>query len=124
MSEPSKTGGQGFAPSSGSAIKKRDIEAEEQVLEAILGSLDERRARYASEVRAEAAAAIERIGLDWGKIDYAKQLDSEARAKLLRAALENAEARAVLEGYVAHLQEHRAEFFAKLAPIDGPASRA
>jgi hypothetical protein len=114
----SQTGG--FPASDGPVIKARDIRAEEELLEEILGTLDERRARFDAEVSAEMTEAITRLGMDWGRPDYLCQLDQTARAELLSSALADPSAQAVAAGYVAHLQEHRAEFLAKLLHPDGP----
>jgi hypothetical protein len=105
--------------SHGTEIRARDIRAEEALLEEILGSLDERRSRFDDEVRAEAAAAISRLGADWGRPDYSDELDVEARGRLLDTALADEEALAVIRGYVAHLHEHRAEFCAKVFHSSG-----
>jgi hypothetical protein len=110
----------GFPASDGPVIRARDIRAEEELLEEILGTLDERRARFDAEVLAEMTAAITRLGMDWGRPDYLRQLDQTARAELLSAALADPSAQAVAAGYLAHLQEHRAEFLAKLLHPDKP----
>jgi hypothetical protein len=120
VTDPVEAGGRGFPASRGPAIEARDVPAEEEILEEILGSLDERRSRLEAEIPAEAAAAINRVGIDWGRRDYADQLDPEAREALLRAALANPQARAVIDGYIAHLQEHRAEFLTKVLHSTAP----
>jgi hypothetical protein len=104
----------GFPPSRGAEIRARDVPKEEELLEEILGSLGDRRARFESEVVAEMTEAIARLGTDWGRPEYGEQLDETARAQLLNLALADDAARAVVTGYLAHLQEHRAEFFAKV----------
>jgi hypothetical protein len=113
----------GFPSSDGPILKKRDIEAEERVLEKILGSLDERRARRAFEVPAEVAAAIFRIGHDWGRTEYAAELGVAERAELVVKALADPAAVEVAAGYLAHLQEHRAEFFDKLIHPTEPSAQ-
>jgi hypothetical protein len=112
VTHPVDAGTQGFPASRGPIISKRDVLAEDEILEEILGTLDDRRARWESEVRAEVGAAISRIGLDWGREDYSKRLDADKRADLIKSALAHPAARAIVEGYLAHLQEHRAEFYA------------
>jgi hypothetical protein len=114
MSDIDDEGRRGFPSSNGPVLKKRDVEAEERILEGILGTLDERRARRPNEVTAEVAAAIERVGRDWGRTAYSDELDVAARARLLLEALANPEAVDVVAGYLAHLQEHRAEFLNKV----------
>jgi hypothetical protein len=104
----------GFPASDGPEIKVRDIREEEELLEEILGSLDERRARFGTEVSAEMTQAIMRLGLDWGRPEYVPQLGESGRAELLSAALADPAARAVVADYIAHLQEHRAEFLSKV----------
>jgi hypothetical protein len=115
-----RAAGQGDAEAS---TRERDVEAEEAILEEVLGSADERRARFELEVMAEAAAAIGSLGVDWGLEEFASQFDAPARDDLLKSASTNLEARRVLDGYVAFLQEHRAEFVAKLlnSPTAPPA---
>jgi hypothetical protein len=108
----------GFPASDGPVIRARDIRAEEEVLEEILGSLDDRRARFDAEVLAEITAAIDRLGMDWGRPAYLGQLDETGRAELISSALADPSARAVVTGYLAHLQEHRAEFLSKLLHPD------
>ena len=56
MSDVDDEGRRGFPESDGPILEKRSIEAEERILEAILGTLDERRARRPHEVTAEVAA--------------------------------------------------------------------
>lgn len=104
----------GFPASDGPVIKARDIRAEEEILEEILGSLDERRARFEAEVVAEMTEAITRLGMDWGRPEYLRQFDQDGRAELINWALADPSARAVVSGYLAHLQEHRAEYLSKL----------
>jgi hypothetical protein len=108
----------GFPASDGPEIKARDIRAEEEILEEILGSLDERRARFEPEVVAEVTAAITRLGIDWGRPDYTVQFDQAGREELVRSALADPEACAVVMGYIVHLQAHRAEFLAKVLHPD------
>lgn len=123
MSEIDDDEGQrGFPSSDGPILKKRDVEAEERILEAILGTLDERRGRRPHEVTAEIAAAIDRVGYDWGRAEYASELDEAARARLRLQALTDPEAVDVAAGYLAHLQEHRAEFFDKVLHPSQPRS--
>jgi hypothetical protein len=114
LSESDDEGRRGFPSSDGPILKKRDIEAEERILEEFLGTLDERRARRPQEIVAEVAAAIERLGRDWGRPEYGAELDVAARAKMLLSALADPEAVSVVDGYLAHLQEHRAEFLQKV----------
>ncbi len=114
MAEADVEGQRGFPSSDGPILKKRDIEAEEKILEELLGSLDERRARRPHEVVAEVAAAIYRVGLDWGLPKFAVELDEAGRARLLLSALADPQSVEVVEGYLAHLQEHRAEFLEKV----------
>jgi hypothetical protein len=104
----------GFPASRGPEIAARDIRVEEDILEQILGSLDERRARFDEEIVAEMTQAIDRLGIDWGHESYRDRYDSAAREELLRSALGNPGARGVVRDYVAHLQEHRAEFLARV----------
>lgn len=118
MTEAESNREPGFPASRGTEISARDVREEEELLEQILGSLDERRARFGADVDAEVKAAIERFGIDWGHPRYRGQYDDAGRADLLRVALADPEARAVVEGYVAHLQEHRAEFIAKVLHPD------
>jgi hypothetical protein len=108
----------GFPDSDGPIIRARDIRAEEELLEEILGSLDERRARFEAEVLAEITEAITRLGMDWGRPEYLRELDHGRREELLSSALADPSARAVVTGYIKHLQEHRAEFLAKLLHPD------
>jgi hypothetical protein len=108
----------GFPASDGPDITPRDIRAEEEVLEKILGSIDERRARFEAEVEAEMSEAIERLGIDWGRAQYADELDENARAALISQAFRSPAARAVVTGYVKHLQEHRAEYLWKLIDLN------
>lgn len=114
MSDVESAEAGGFPASDGPVIRARDIRAEEELLEEILGSLDERRARFEAEVLAEMTAAITRLGFDWGHPQYLRRFDETGRAELLSDALADTTARAVVAGYLAHLQEHRAEFLAKL----------
>jgi hypothetical protein len=114
LSESDDEGRRGFPSSDGPILKRRDIDAEEQILEEFLGALDERRARRPHEVVAEVTAAIERLGHDWGRPEYRAELDVAARARMLHSALADPEAVGVVEGYLAHLQEHRAEFLQKV----------
>ena len=118
MSDTESTQAGGFPASDGPVIKARDIRAEEELLKEILGSLDERRARFDAEVLAEMTAATTRLGMDWGHPDFLRRFDQTGRAELLRAALADPSARAVVAGYLVHLQEHRAEFLAKLLHPD------
>lgn len=117
MTDIDWTAAHGFPASDGPVIKPRDIRAEEQILEKILGSIDERRARFEAEVEAEMTEAIKRLGMDWGGPEYVRQLDEAARAELISQAFENPAARAVVTGYVKHLQEHRAEYLWKLLDL-------
>jgi hypothetical protein len=110
----------GFPASDGPVIRPRDIPAEEKLLEEILGTLDERRARFDAEVLAEMTAAITRLGLDWARPDYLDQFDEAGKAGFLAAAIADPAARTVVADYIVHLQEHRAEFFAKLLHPDRP----
>jgi hypothetical protein len=103
------TGG-GFPPGRGPEITARDIRAEEEILERMLGSLGERRARLDQEITAEITEAIARLGIDWGHPRFRDRYDGAARDDLLRSALANPVGRGVVRDYVAHLQEHRAEF--------------
>jgi hypothetical protein len=114
--DPAQPGG--FPESDGPVIRARDIQAEEELLEEILGTLDERRARFDAEVTAEVTAAIGRLGLDWARPDYLDQFDETGRAELLAAAQADLAARSVVADYIVHLQEHRAEFFSKLLHPD------
>lgn len=109
--------GGGFPPGRGPEITERDTRAEEEVLERLLGSLDERRARFDEEITAEITEAITRLGIDWGHPRFRDRYDGTARNDLLRSALASPAARGVVRDYVAHLQEHRAEFLS--AVLDG-----
>jgi hypothetical protein len=111
------TATQGFPASDGPVITPRDIRAEEEVLEKVLGSIDERRARFEAEVEAEMTEAIKRLGTDWGRPEYLRQMDDAAKSRLIRKAFDSPAARAVVTGYVKHLQEHRAEYLWKLLDV-------
>jgi hypothetical protein len=100
----------GFPPGRGPEITARDIRAEEEILERMLGSLDERRARFDQEITAEITESVARLGIDWGHPRFRDRYSGAARDELLRSALANPVARGVVRDYVAHLQEHRAEF--------------
>lgn len=108
----------GFPPGDGPDIRARDIRAEEEILERLLGSLDERRTRFDQEVIAEMTQAIARFGIDWGHPEFRARYDDAAKEDLLRSALANPAARGVVRDYVKHLQEHRAEFLASV--LDRP----
>lgn len=118
MTDIDWTPAHGFPASDGPVISPRDIRAEEEVLERILGAIDERRARFEAEVEAEMTEAIKRLGIDWGRPQYVNELDENARAALIRQAFASPEARAVATGYVKHLQEHRAEYLWKLIELN------
>jgi hypothetical protein len=111
------TAATGFPSSDGPEIKPRDIRAEEEILEKVLGSIDERRARFEAEVEAEMTEAILRMGTDWGRPEYRHQFDEAGRAELIRQAFADPAARDVVVGYVKHLQEHRAEYLWKLLEL-------
>jgi hypothetical protein len=111
--------GRGFPPGNGPEIKARDVRAEEEILERLLGSLDERRARFDDEITAEMTQAIARLGIDWGHPRFLDRYDGVGREELLRSALANPAARGVVRDYVAHLQEHRAEFLSNVLDVTG-----